>query len=198
MKKSNFRKIYTRVVQTVSTTGYILFMGFILSVVLSFAFSIGMKEEPTIMGLKPIYILSGSMEDGIKTNSVIISKRLGTKGLSSLKVGDVVTFEVEDYGFPSGVRVTHRIVDIKDDTFLSKGDANKTNDFFNEELDGYLPLDVIKYKMVMTNNWVANVVYVVFNQPIALAMYVSGALLVLFLINLANSHLYKKEYEFDF
>lgn len=80
-------------------------------------------EIPGVFGIKPVAVLSGSMEDTIKTGDLIFLKK---PDVSSLKKGDVICF------LSSGQAVTHRIVDTKQENgetvYVTKGDANNTND----------------------------------------------------------------------
>ncbi len=67
-----------------------------------------------------LVVLSGSMEPAIKTGSIVV-----IKPEIVYKIGDVVTFQNSDY---LKVTVTHRIFSIKNGSFVTKGDANKTPD----------------------------------------------------------------------
>ena len=70
------------------------------------------------LGKVAIYsVKTGSMEDNIHAGDyVLIWKK------KEYHVNDVITFKKEDY------LVTHRIVSIEDDKFITKGDANNTED----------------------------------------------------------------------
>ena len=86
------------------------------------------ETPPTVLGVAPMVVLSGSMsgtaEDHIEVGDLIFTT---TPDLDGLEVGDVVAFMDDD------VVVTHRIVDITADKsgrkqFVTKGDANNTED----------------------------------------------------------------------
>lgn len=194
----NLRSVYTKAAQILSNFIYILFMCFVIVSILSFGLSKVKGEEPTVMGFKPIYILSGSMESNdddktIKKDSVIISRTVDADDVS---IGDVITFDISGYGFPEGTQVTHRVVDIEGGKFLSKGDGNKVNDFFDDNSeDGYLPLEVIKYRLVMRNNWVSTVVNVYRQKPMVFALYSVSALSAMTLLYLGGKFLYDEKYE---
>ena len=89
------------------------------------------KGNPSIFGLQWYEVLSGSMEPGIHTGSVIFDKPHVNTG--NLKVGDVITFKAPDqeYG-PKEMIITHRIRQITKQNgqlmFQTKGDANDTPD----------------------------------------------------------------------
>lgn len=81
-------------------------------------------------GLFKYYFLtigSGSMRDKIDIGDVIIVKKLDTKELNQLNIGDILVFKMENK------IIVHRIVEIKKDNygsllFKTKGDANNDND----------------------------------------------------------------------
>ncbi|WP_100333263.1 signal peptidase I [Bacillus alkalisoli] len=60
-------------------------------------------------------VLSDSMKPTISAGDLLISKSSKEK---SINIGDIVTFEDN-----TGVTVTHRVVDIKNDSVMTKGDA---------------------------------------------------------------------------
>ena len=76
---------------------------------------------PRFFGIRPYIVLSGSMEDEIKTGSVAY---VDTKiKAEQIKEGDIIAFKV------GAKQVTHRVVSINSDkTFTTKGDANKVID----------------------------------------------------------------------
>lgn len=76
---------------------------------------------PRIFGIIPFVVLSGSMEDQIKTGAIAYADTRAK--VEDVKVGDVIVFKVDkEY-------VTHRVVSINEDnTFTTKGDANETED----------------------------------------------------------------------
>lgn len=77
-----------------------------------------MGEGNNIRGYHLFLVQSGSMEPSIMTGDVIIVKSdLNYKKLN------VVTFKDSQNRI-----VTHRIIDIKDDLFITKGDANRSVD----------------------------------------------------------------------
>lgn len=81
--------------------------------------------EPQVLGYQLKTVLSGSMEPGIKTGSIIAVKPGGD--MNRFSEGDVITFKQEE-----NVLVTHRIIEvIKNDDqvmYRTKGDNNKTED----------------------------------------------------------------------
>lgn len=72
-------------------------------------------------GIRPLTVMSGSMEPGIKTGSVaVISKKI--TDFKDIGKGDVITFEI------GNSLVTHRVVEITEDGIITKGDANNSED----------------------------------------------------------------------
>ena len=80
-------------------------------------------QVPDFFGIKPLVVLSGSMEPEIREGDLAISK---TVDPASLKVGDIISFK------EGSAIVTHRIVQLttKDGqpAFVTKGDANNVHD----------------------------------------------------------------------
>lgn len=82
------------------------------------------EEIPGIFGIKPVAVLSGSMEDTFMAGDLIFIQETDP---SALKKDDVICYLQE------GQAVTHRIADIvegEDGTpnYITKGDANNTED----------------------------------------------------------------------
>ena len=81
--------------------------------------------EPQAFGYQLKTVLSGSMEPGIKTGSIIAVKPGGD--MTRFKKGDVISFKSED-----NVIVTHRIAKVIKNgdqvSYQTKGDNNKTAD----------------------------------------------------------------------
>ena len=66
---------------------------------------------------EPVY--TGSMEPAIPVGSVVVIKPVDPE---SLEEGDIVCFEL------SGPSITHRIINITSEGFVTKGDANEDPD----------------------------------------------------------------------
>lgn len=74
---------------------------------------------PMIFGYKPLVVLSGSMEPTYGVGSVIYYHETPKE---EIKVGDAITFTYEtDF-------ITHRVVNIEDGLYETKGDANNAVD----------------------------------------------------------------------
>lgn len=78
-----------------------------------------MKEPmPTVFGYASAIITSGSMGDAVKLDDYIITHRE-----SSYAVGDIVT-----YVSKNDTLITHRIVAITEDGYVTQGDSNNVAD----------------------------------------------------------------------
>ena len=73
---------------------------------------------PSVFGIRPYIVMSGSMEPEIKTGAIAFVDT----GEKEASVGDVITFETGD------ALVTHRVYAIRDSYYQTKGDANEQPD----------------------------------------------------------------------
>ena len=93
---------------------------------LSIMFQAKANEDkvPSVFGLKPFMVLSGSMEPGIKKGDLIITKVIDPE---TLKIDDVIAFRDSQ-----NTVTTHRIIDIvtrnNSNYFITKGDNNASQD----------------------------------------------------------------------
>lgn len=78
---------------------------------------------PQAFGINPYIVLSGSMEPEIHTGAVEIVNTKDTE----VEAGDIVTYRIPKTD-GSEALVTHRIVGEDEDGFITKGDANDTED----------------------------------------------------------------------
>ncbi|WP_409270387.1 signal peptidase I SipW [Neobacillus sp. SCS-31] len=101
--------------------------GILLCIIILVVYSKIQGGTPQILGHQILTVLSGSMEPGIKTGSLIAVKPVTQ--VDSLKKGDVITFKSLDN---PNVLITHRIVKVeKADSqinYITKGDNNDGND----------------------------------------------------------------------
>jgi len=67
-------------------------------------------------------IASNSMYPAIKKGDAIIVRKLNEKEKENLKVGDIIAFNEDDF------IITHRIIEIKDGIYVTKGDNNNIED----------------------------------------------------------------------
>ncbi|OKP86474.1 S26 family signal peptidase [Paenibacillus helianthi] len=108
---------------TLSAVMVLIFVVLAVAVVVSRASG----GEPTLFGYEIKSVLSGSMEPGIQTGSIVALKPGGD--MTRFHKGDVITFMSED-----NILITHRIVDASAKTaageviYHTKGDNNDAAD----------------------------------------------------------------------
>jgi signal peptidase I len=119
-------------VSTIVTTILFLTLIFTAAVVISSKASGG---EPSVLGYQLKTVLSGSMEPGIKTGSIIAIKPGGD--MTRFQKDDVITFKVSNDKL-----ITHRVTDVKgtgkNTQYITKGDNNNAAD-----LDPVLAANVV-------------------------------------------------------
>ena len=79
-------------------------------------------KMPKIFGYSFASVVSGSMEDALRVGDFIV-----TRACAEYCVGDVIMF----YDAESGAYITHRIIMVSGENYLTKGDANETADDFS-------------------------------------------------------------------
>jgi len=95
-------------------------------------------SKTSVFGSYKIYVVqSGSMEPAIKTGALVL-----VKAESEYKIGEVITFGQDTGG---SIPTTHRIAEIEQGGFITKGDANNGTDqnlVKRSEVIGRVILDV--------------------------------------------------------
>ena len=94
---------------------------------------------PSIFGYKPLVILSGSMKPTYDIGTIIYTKKVDSE---KIKKGDIITYVV------NGEYVSHRVDDIIDNEYVTKGDANSSADIVKvkyENIIGKNTKIVVKY-----------------------------------------------------
>lgn len=125
------------------------------------------QDLPTINGYGTLEVISGSMEPTIKVGDLII---VNTK-YDELKENDIITFYDEKGSF-----VTHRIIEIKDGEYITKGDNN------NSEDQGTINNDDIVAKYVTRLNGMGKLM-AAFKNPITMIMILVIGILVCVLVS---------------
>lgn len=102
---------------------FIIFMAIMVTLIFITAQSRITGKEPALLGHRVYIVESGSMSPTLPVDSMIIVKELAKK---DVRVGDIITY----YGNDQNVRVTHRVVEVLEGSksFITRGDANNTND----------------------------------------------------------------------
>ncbi len=93
------------------------------------------EHIPSIAGISPLVVVSGSMEGTFSTNALIFIRDIDTE---ELEIGDVICYLIDE------VAITHRITQITEDeageiVYITQGDANNTEDnyyVYPEQIEG--------------------------------------------------------------
>ncbi|EOD01703.1 signal peptidase I [Caldisalinibacter kiritimatiensis] len=108
--------------------GNIILVLLVIVVISTFYSNIKHKNNPnyipSILGYKPMSVLTGSMRPVLEPGDMIVAKEIDP---TKIKVGDVITYKVSE-----STLVTHRVIEIikKDNKimFKTQGDANNVED----------------------------------------------------------------------
>lgn len=107
-------------------------------------------EQVFLLGHRPVFVLTGSMEPYMRENSICVTKEVNN--INELAVGDVITYHIENEKGRM-IRITHRIINIDDNGHIkTKGDNNNVSDIYT------LSIDNVEAKVVVVFNWVATIV----------------------------------------
>ena len=117
MKKA-FRVIKITVRTLVVTFAVLLLAYNVYTLIMRYAYGVGI---PTVFGYGFAAVQTGSMEPQIAAGDFIV-----IHAEDEYAVGDVITF----YDSARGEYVTHRIIQITESGFTTKGDANNAQDLF--------------------------------------------------------------------
>jgi len=78
-----------------------------------------------VMQFKPAIVVSGSMEPTIRTGSFMLIDKKD----KDIEIGDIIAFINND------MQVSHRVVELTNDGYVTKGDNNENVDFCPVSLD---------------------------------------------------------------
>ncbi|WP_010647655.1 signal peptidase I SipW [Oceanobacillus massiliensis] len=166
MKKLN-KRIVLRWLNNITTTILFILMIGMLFLVVSSKVSGG---EPQAFGYQLKTVLSGSMEPGIKTGSIIAVKPGGD--MSRFKENDVITFMEEDNKL-----ITHRVTEVvqsgENVMYRTKGDNNNA-----EDMDPVLSENVVAVYTGFTIPYIGYLVNFAQTQNGAFMLLIPGILLI--------------------
>lgn len=74
---------------------------------------------PSLWGQKPLVVISGSMEPTLKVGGVLYYEKIN---IDDFDEGDILVYQTNDH------IISHRIVDIIENDFITKGDKNNSVD----------------------------------------------------------------------
>lgn len=141
--KRIYTKIYDFTNKTLSIGLNVVICVIIVAVVLNFK-----NGTNSVLGYKPLYVISGSMEPVIKTGGVVVGKEVDID--ESVSIGDIIGYNIEEDG--ATITVVHRIINMDEDGYIqTKGDNNKREDIYK------LDRSDITYKIVYITNLPATI-----------------------------------------
>lgn len=115
----------------------------------------------SLLGFRVYRVGSGSMEPELEINDYILVKKE-----DKYELNDIVTYQINDE------YVTHRIVEINEDTIVTKGDANNT-------VDEAIKKDNIIGKIVIKSHILGFILYL-FSKPISwILLFLIGVITIL-------------------
>lgn len=74
---------------------------------------------PSLWGQKPLVVISGSMEPTLKVGGILYYEKIS---IDELDEGDILVYQENNH------IISHRIVDITENGFITKGDKNNSVD----------------------------------------------------------------------
>ena len=80
---------------------------------------------PTIFGIRPMIVVSGSMEPVLPVGSLVVTKAVTA---DEVEVGDVVGYWTGNRFIGINPIILHRVIAITEEGYLLKGDNNETAD----------------------------------------------------------------------
>lgn len=124
MKKGE-KKWYTLIQNWLLIIACIILVPMLLmNLIIMFQSMTNKDQVPSVLGIKPFIVLSGSMEPEIHKGDIILTKVVDPE---TLRVDDVIAFRDAE-----NTVTTHRIIDIVEESgveyFITKGDNNSTQD----------------------------------------------------------------------
>lgn len=123
----------------------------------------------TLLNVRPAVVMSGSMEPTIETGSIIVINERDR----DVKRGDIIAFKIGD------IAVAHRVVDVQDDKFITKGDNNKSVD------TGIVTSDMIEGTVIFHIPEVGYAVKWLGTMPGMISIFIAAAVVMLigYLVN---------------
>ena len=89
---------------------------------------------PVLWGKRPLVVISGSMEPILKVGGILYYEKIN---LDDFKKDDILVYQLNEH------IVSHRIVNINEYGFETKGDNNNSNDSYIVDKNKYLLIVMI-------------------------------------------------------
>lgn len=119
-----------------------------------------------IFNIRPLVVVSGSMEPAIMTGSLCFIDYSDNSD-KDVAVGDIVAYKA------GNITVTHRIIDVTSDGYITKGDNNDTADISpvtQEQIKG-----TYKFSIPNIGYWIKDVRVIVIAGMLFILFILSGA-----------------------
>lgn len=115
------------------------------------------NKTPNFLGIKTYIIVSGSMEPNLQIGDIAVVKEVPKE---ELKVGDIISFR------QGQSVITHRINEILEDTYITKGDNNNTTDdepITYEQIEGKVEkmIPIVGKFALMLHQKIAIIIFIV-------------------------------------
>lgn len=154
-----------RVTKAILKVLSILFVGITAVVLVSNIYILAARRitgnpNPTVFGFTSAVVLTGSMEDTILPNDMVIVHRR-----PEYEVNDIVMYR------GNSSTVTHRIIELGENGYITKGDANNTD-------DGEIPRERVVGKVICIIPRVGAVISF-FQAPLGMLILVLVLLLII-------------------
>ncbi len=117
---------------------------------------------PTVFGYTTAVVVSGSMRPAIEVDDVILIKKQ-----AAYQVGDIIVYETADY------LITHRVVEVTDKGYITKGDANTIP-------DAEVAREAVRGRVVKVMHTAGRVLEFL-KTPLGMLVLVAGVFVVLYL-----------------
>lgn len=165
-KKSNKNKEKRSVISVIRDTIINIFMILaILIFILALYTMYKHQDDPNnafLLGYKPVYVMTGSMEPTLKVNGIVIIKEASYDEIVK-DYKEAIDGYVESENHKNDKRpiimyeidnkmITHRVVDVTDEGIRTKGDNNNVQDAY------YLQSENIRGEAVAIWNWTADII----------------------------------------
>ena len=132
---------------------------------------------PMIFGAKPEAVFSGSMRPEYEIGTIIYYRQVPKEEIA---IGDVITFQM------GNDLVTHRVHRIENDAYITKGDANNTEDQVSLSYSdikgkvGGIKIPILGYgiKFINSNMWVFLIIVAILVAEFLLSNIKSGKISV--------------------
>lgn len=136
------------------------------------------NETPSFFGIKSYAVVSGSMKPSLKVGDIVIVKH--TKK-NELKNEDIISFRRND------LIITHRIIEIDDEGYTTKGDYNNIEDAEKVKYED------IEGKVILKIPFLGNIVFALKNKIVIITIIILLYLIYMHSLKKNNKKQIRKE-----